>query len=347
MLDKAQSDGLQYHCQQLGARSATSEKSSMKAANDRTDYHRIAGLALAPVLSRLGYTTEVEVDVSFQRQLIDIIAVQRVQQVAQTLPPIYWQVFDELNEHNLISFKSYSESFNGQALEEFYGHLTNYCKVRAIQRRVVNLYVITNHYPRELLDPLLARGIVTEIRIGEVYDLTISTMKRVRFIVCSRTDNPILALFSADVSRIQNAYRMLRTESDLFAEVSIYWQAIAAQIEKEIRNMYTKEDFLRDYPPRDDVPVLFGWQLEELRRQLAQAAQRQFEQGIEQGIEQGAVAMYHTLQAILNHRLGELPSSIDERLRACTLTQLNTLVNPALDAATWEEFTAHLPSQPA
>jgi hypothetical protein len=49
---------------------------------------------------------------------------------------------------------------------------------------------------------------------------------------------------------------------------------------------------------------------------------------------------------MLNHRLGELPLAVDERLRACTLAQLNTLVNPALDAATWDEFIAALPQPP-
>ncbi len=222
------------------------------------------------------------------------------------------------------------------------GWLTScfHCKIRTVHRRLVNLYVITNHYPKDLLEPLSAAGLVREVRSKEVYDLTVSTLKRVRFIVCSRTDNPILALFSANVDQIQAAYQALTAEETLFSEVSIYWQQILAQIEKGIQNMYTKEDFLRDYPPTDESPILFGWQLEELRRQMAEDAQQQFEQGIEQGIEQG---LYRTLTEILKHRLGEIPSDVDERLRTCTLAQLNTLVNPALDAATWEEFAKALP----
>ena len=88
-------------------------------------YHRAAGLALTPVMQQLGYATEVEVDISLKSQLIDIICVRREKIVQPTLPPIYWEVFGALNEHNLFSFKSYSESFSGQSLEEFYGHLTN------------------------------------------------------------------------------------------------------------------------------------------------------------------------------------------------------------------------------
>jgi hypothetical protein len=117
----------------------------------------------------------------------------------------------------------------------------------------------------------------------------------------------------------------------LFADINIYWKQVLRKIDQEIKNMYTREDFLRDYPDRQTEPGLFEW-LEEL-------AQTKHQQGIEQGI-------YRTLTDILRHRLGELPAVIDERLRACTLDQLNTLVNPALDAATWAEFAVHLPAPP-
>ncbi len=49
------------------------------------------------------------------------------------------------------------------------------------------------------------------------------------------------------------------------------------------------------------------------------------------------------IEQILQRRLGEIPPTVRDRLRRCTLTQLNTIVNPALDAATWEEFAAALP----
>lgn len=43
---------------------------------------------------------------------------------------------------------------------------------------------------------------------------------------------------------------------------------------------------------------------------------------------------------------GEVPGMIHERWGHYTLAQLNELVNPALDAATWDEFVAVLPEQP-
>ncbi|MEZ4865533.1 MAG: DUF4351 domain-containing protein [Caldilineaceae bacterium] len=101
--------------------------------------------------------------------------------------------------------------------------------------------------------------------------------------------------------------------------------------------MYTREDFLRDYPDAPTEPGLFAW-LEEL-------AQKKHQQGIEQGTEQGKQAMHHTIAEILQHRLGALPTEIAERLQACTLDQLNALVNPALDVTTWEEFAVYLPAE--
>ena len=85
-------------------------------------------------------------------------------------------------------------------------------------------YVLTNHYPQDLLAPLVENQQVTTVRPNEVYDLALSTLKRVRFIICSQTDNPILALFSADVDRIRVAYTRLQHEPALFDEVSTYWQ---------------------------------------------------------------------------------------------------------------------------
>lgn len=171
-----------------------------------------------------------------------------------------------------------------------------------------------------------------------VYDLTISTLQPVRFIICNRTDNPVLALFSDKVERIVAAYTTIQREPKLFDDISIYWKQILRKLDQEIKNMYTKEDFLRDYPDKNTEPGLFEW-LEEL-------AQRERQQGIEQGIEQGKLAMFGSLTEILKHRLGEIPADVDTRLRTCTLAQLNSLVNPALDAATWDEFVIHLPAPP-
>jgi hypothetical protein len=107
---------------------------------------------LAPLFRLLGYDTQLEVDVALQKQILDIIVVRKVAVTVDSsiLPPIYWRAFDDLNIHNLISFKSYSESFNAEALEELFGHLTNYRKVNELSSNQINLYAIVNHYPQAL-----------------------------------------------------------------------------------------------------------------------------------------------------------------------------------------------------
>lgn len=49
------------------------------------------------------------------------------------------------------------------------------------------------------------------------------------------------------------------------------------------------------------------------------------------------------IEQILQRRLGAMPTAVRDRLHRCTLNQLNTLVNPALDVTTWEELGAVLP----
>lgn len=115
-------------------------------------------------------------------------------------------------------------------------------------------YVLTSHFPQKLLTPLLAIGQAVASQHDTVYDLTISTLKPVRFIICSRTDNPVLALFSDKIERVIAAYTTIEREPTLFADVSIYWKQVLRQFGKEIPNMYTKEDFLRDYPPATKIP---------------------------------------------------------------------------------------------
>ncbi|MEZ4736352.1 MAG: hypothetical protein R3E79_55405 [Caldilineaceae bacterium] len=84
--------------------------------------------------------------------------------------------------------------------------------------------------------------------------------------------------------------------------------------------------------------------IREVREMLIEALEKEKQQIWQQGIEQG---IYRTLTEILKHRLGAIPTAVEDRLQACTLAQLNTLVNPALDATTWDEFAAHLPQPTA
>ncbi|MEM7133934.1 MAG: hypothetical protein AAF702_47000 [Chloroflexota bacterium] len=166
--------------------------------------------------------------------------------------------------------------------------------------------------------------------------MTLSTLKPVRFIICSRTDNPVLALFSGDMQRIISAYTAIQDEPQLFRNTSIYWKQILRLINLEDKNMYTREDFLRDYPDTNEEPSIFEW-LEELSR-------KKQEQGIEQGIEQGKkTERLEMLMELLQRRFEAVTDDLVETLTKCTLNQLYELTNPAFDASDLDAFMAQMP----
>ena len=165
------------------------------AKEDKAQWHRLGGYVLSPLFKLMGYDTYVEVDLAEKKQLVDIIVVRRKEVTKVPLPEIYWQAFGELNEHNLISFKSYSESFNAFAMEEFFGHLANYQKIHKLPAKKVNLYVLSHHYPRKLLKPF--ESFITVVKENEIFDLKLGQLHAIRFMIMRETDHPILGLFSA------------------------------------------------------------------------------------------------------------------------------------------------------
>ena len=88
--------------------------------------------------------------------------------------------------------------------------------------------------------------------------------------------------------------------------------------------------------------------VQEVRAMLIEARAKERETLRDEGRKEGRTegrkeGKLDLIEQILQRRLGDIPPTVRDRLRRCTLTQLNTLVNPALDAATWDEFAVTLP----
>ncbi|WP_207683534.1 hypothetical protein [Desulfonema magnum] len=135
---------------------------------DRTDWHRLWGLMMEPLFARLGCETVVEMDLSAKIQRLDMAVVTKGKKkpLYSETDPDYYEGFENLNEHNLISFKSFREVFNMTAAEEFYGHFINYRKIRKIPENAghtVNLYAVTHHFPRELFSRFAGTGLIRKI----------------------------------------------------------------------------------------------------------------------------------------------------------------------------------------
>ena len=128
--------------------SKTQQNQTIEETKPRANWHRLIGLILRPLFTAFGYETEIEVDLSVKEQFVDIIAVRKKQIL---MPPKlgkeFWEIFANFNEHNLISFKSYSESFNVISVLEVTHYLISYCKMYQVKSEQVNLYAIIHHYP--------------------------------------------------------------------------------------------------------------------------------------------------------------------------------------------------------
>ena len=228
------------------------------------------GLILEPLFDKLGYETKIEYDLSKKQQFIDVIAVKKKADapIEYDLPEDYWKNFGELNDHNLISFKSYSESFNGFALLELFGHYISYLKECEADPSSVNLYAITNHFPKKLLDPFKEAGFVEELQDSQSIVLEIPELKPVRFLLTRNTSNPVLQLFSGKREKIVSAYKELEQRADLLNRISGYFKEIIEYYNDEVISMYTKEDFFRDHPDHSQPYFRFPWEKEQYEKDL-------------------------------------------------------------------------------
>ncbi|SLM31200.1 conserved hypothetical protein [Desulfamplus magnetovallimortis] len=159
---------------------------------DRTSWHRLLGLMMTPLFEKLGCEVTVEVDLSFKKQLLDLVVVRKHSSVLfDDVNPDYYEGFENLNEHNLISFKSFREVFNMAALEEFYGHFTNYKKMKTLNdENNINLYAVTNRFPETLFNRFKTTKLVECVKKNRVYDLKVLTP--VRVIITKNSNHPIL-----------------------------------------------------------------------------------------------------------------------------------------------------------
>ncbi|MBF0235758.1 MAG: hypothetical protein HQK65_22385 [Desulfamplus sp.] len=165
--------------------------------DNKTNWHRLWGLMVAPLFERLGCEVIVELDLSVKIQRLDMVVVTRQESINfNDVDPDYYQGFENLNEHNLLSFKSFNEVFNMAAIEEFYGHFTNYKKMRNLenQSEKINLYAVTHHFPEKLFNRYSNTEFLECVTKNRIYDLKVFTP--VRFIITNTFDHPILGLFS-------------------------------------------------------------------------------------------------------------------------------------------------------
>ena len=253
------------------------KKIKKQTEKEKVNWHRLWGLMMSPLFERLGCETIVELDLSIKIQRLDMVVVIKQEPFDYNLlKHEYYEGFENLNKHNLLSFKSFREVFNVFALEEFYGHFINYKKEKNISDdNIVNLYAITHHLPKELFERYENTGFLECIKENEVYDLKILTP--VRFIITKNSKNPVLGLFSDSVNQIKISRERLEEDGWLIEQVSSYLGKLYNYYNLEGVNMpYTKEMFLKD-----NYPKIYG--------EILQAEKRGKSIGLQEGEKRGII----------------------------------------------------------
>jgi hypothetical protein len=123
------------------------------------NWHRLFGLVLKDYFTGSPFVVEVELDLAFKRQLLDVLILRKaLGEFWGRLP----DGLDNLDDYNLLTFKSHHEALDDWTLKELTGHYVNYRKqVSATMRDLLpesrfRLYGVCSRFPQNLPTPSAA-----------------------------------------------------------------------------------------------------------------------------------------------------------------------------------------------
>ncbi len=206
-------------------------------------WHRLFGLLLMDYLGNRGFRVELEKDLSRKRQLLDVVVVEREDE----LPDLsgICDGFDNLSAHNLISYKSQRQSLNAWAVQELIGHYVNYRKILGKKANPddIRLYAVSTRYPAKLLKTQPACE-----RSAGVLDISVLS-RSIRILVLSRLPleqrNAVMAFFSFDADKVRFALDHYQWRQDDCS--TVINQLLEKYTLEGIAMPYTMEQFRKEY----------------------------------------------------------------------------------------------------
>ncbi len=206
-----------------------------------TNWHRLFGIFLTDFFTGTPYTVELEKDLSLQQQYLDVVILHKEQGEFQGKLP---DGLENLNQHNLISYKSMHESFDAWALQELIGHYVNYRKQLAgdslLDENEFNLYAVSTRFPQKLSNQLD----FTEIKQG-VYELDLTV--KIRLIVLSRIKkaphNAMWHLFSNKLEAINYGKKYHQMKTNPSSAVNLLYEYYQSE---GLEMPYTMEQFQKE-----------------------------------------------------------------------------------------------------
>ena len=220
----------------------------------RMDWRRGFGLLLTDFFAGSPYVVEMEKDLSLRKQLLDVVILRkRKGRFAERLP----DGFDEIGDHNLITFKSHQEALDDWALKELTGHYVNYRKQLAstgqplLPESAFRLYAVCSRFPHNL-----AQAVPWETLQQGVYACRRGT-DHIRVVVAGQLpqteNNASLHMFSASADQWSYGTQHYRPR---LPETSTLIYQLYKSYRKEGFNMsYTMKDFVKEFT-RDHLKEL-------------------------------------------------------------------------------------------
>ena len=225
-------------------------------------FHHLFGLSWMDLCEGSCIEVEEELDLSYRRQLLDLVLVR---QESGHLPRLLPDDFEELARPNLVTFKSHQEALDAWALQELVGHYVNYRKQRSpspglLPSTAIRLLAVCVRYPHNLaqevaLEPLRpavyqVRGLGLSIRMIVVQQLP------------PQEQNAMLLLFSANEEQLrygQEHYRPRSPEtSTLLYKLLRAYQEDPEMANKKLQEFVrqTMEEMLQELPPEERLKGL-------------------------------------------------------------------------------------------
>jgi hypothetical protein len=240
--------------------------------SEQRPLHRLFGLAWADFFQGTEVEVEPETDLSLKQQFLDLVLIRRGPgPIPRRLP----DGFEDLAAHNLITFKSYQEALDADALWELVGHFVNYRKQRSpalddlLPTSDFRLFAVSARFPHNLSQEV-GFNLVRE-GVYEVRELALCIRVVVLAQLAQQEHNAMLHLFSARAELLrygQEHYRPhSRETSTLLYELFRTYSEdpnMPEQLQEFVQQ--TIDQLLESLPPEKRLQ---GLSAEELRKRLS------------------------------------------------------------------------------
>jgi hypothetical protein len=182
--------------------------------SEKLDWHRFFSVVMYDLFFDSPFEVEWEKDLSIQQQFLDLVIIRRrAGEWTMRLP----DGFEDLADHNLVTFKSFQEALDAWAMKELVSHYVTYRKLLRkgnepfLPEDRFRLYAVCSRFPHNLSQQVK----LTEVQKG-VYECVWGTDK-IRIIVASQLSDEVhntgLHAVSASLEKVAYARAHFRLRS--------------------------------------------------------------------------------------------------------------------------------------